>query len=142
MDQSQAAIPRARKTYYDKVTVYFSVATTFFAFTKNTGFRIVDKRHSKDDTSFVESLVFIITVYCWLLGYRQTLTILVDLFSFPESIGNTIFASFSSSFLLCYCFVPHFWYRGCMGFDSPPLAIRAGIMSTALIPFIFSVSGK
>lgn len=141
-DQSQAEIPWASNTYYGKVTVYFAVATIFAALLKNIWFRFVDKRHSNRTTSFVESFVFVLSAYFRLFGYMQTPTVLVELFSLPENLGNAIFAFFSSGFLLCYCFIPHFWYRGCIGFGSPPLAIRAGIMATALIPFIFSLSGK
>lgn len=140
--KSQAANPWASNVFYGKVTVYFAVATIFVAFLKNIWFRYVDMRHNKNTTNFVESFVFVITAYCRHFGYMQTPIVLVELFSAPENLGQAIFASFSSGFLLCYCFVPHFWYRGCLGFGSPPLAIRAGIMSTALLPFIFSLSGK
>ena len=44
--------------------------------------------------------------------------------------------------MLCYCLVPHFWYRGCAGFGSSPLAVRTGLMATALTPFIYVLAGK
>ena len=41
-----------------------------------------------------------------------------------------------------YCFVPQPLYYASMSFGSPPLAIRAGMMSVALIPWIVALATK
>lgn len=143
--KSQAKIPWAAQTHYGKVTVYFGVATIFVALLKHFWYKYKDRRYrvSRNSPSgFISSLVYVITGYCRCLGYQPTPELLVSAFSFPFTIGNTLYAVFASGFLFCYCLVPHFWYRGCRGFGSPPLAVRAGIMSTALTPFIFVLAGK
>ncbi|KAG7195428.1 uncharacterized protein KQ657_003188 [Scheffersomyces spartinae] len=48
----------------------------------------------------------------------------------------------ATAFMLCYCFIPHPWYRPCLRFGAPPLATRAGTMSVALFPFVYLLGGK
>lgn len=141
---SQTAIPWASQTKYGKYTVYFGVATIFVALLKHFWFRLCDRRYAAGfrTTGLSSSLVYVVTSYCRYFGYQQTPNLLVKVFSFPRSVGNLLYSAFASGYLLCYCLVPHFWYRACAGFGSPPLAVRAGIMSTALTPFIFVLAGK
>lgn len=143
--QSQAKIPWASQTYYGRVTVYLGVATIFAAFLKFLWFKYQDRRyerHRVGHSGLWASLIYVISGYCRYVGYQPTPKFLVTVFLFPSSIGNSLYAIFALGFLFCYCLVPHFWYRGCRGFGSPPLAVRAGIMSTALTPFIFVLAGK
>lgn len=143
--QSQAKIPWASQTHYGKVTVYLGVATIFAAFLKFLWFKFQDRKYlaqPKRPSGLFASIMYVISAYCRYLGYQPTPKLLVSVFLFPLSIGNSLYAIFASGYLFCYCLVPHFWYRGCRGFGSPPLAVRAGIMSTALTPFIFVLAGK
>lgn len=146
--QSQATIPWAHLTYYGKATAYFGAASIFAVLVKNFYYILKDRRRIRgrplllSPLTFFSQLVDVGSAYCRFLGYRQTPTWLVLYFSCPLSIGNLLYAMITSGYLLCYCFVPHFWYRGCSGFGSPPLAIRAGIMAAALLPFLLSLSGK
>ncbi|SGZ50201.1 CIC11C00000004282 [Sungouiella intermedia] len=143
--ESQAKVAWMDQPHYGKVTVYFGVATIFLALLKHVWFRYTDRRYSsghRSPSGLLASLLYVITGYCRFFGYIPTPKFLVKVFSFPSSIGNLLFAISTSVYLLCYCLVPHFWYRACRGFGSPPLAVRAGIMSTALTPFIFVLAGK
>lgn len=143
--ESQAQVPWTAQPYYGKVTVYFGVATIFVALLKHLWFIYKDKRYisgRKAPSGLFSSLVYVMTGYCRLFGYMPTPEILMKVFSFPSSVGNMLFAMLTSGYLLCYCLVPHFWYRACSAFGSPPMAVRAGIMATALTPFIFALSGK
>lgn len=143
--ESQTQVPWAYQAHYGKVTVYFGVATIFVACVKHLWFRFKDKRYAsghRGPSGLFSSLIYVITGYCRLLGYLPTPSILTEIFSFPASVGNLLFAMLTSGYLLCYCLIPHFWYRACFGFGSPPLSVRAGIMAASLVPFIFVLSGK
>jgi len=76
------------------------------------------------------------------ISYRKLPLIISRITGLPSSIGTLIVLSSSSLFVFCYCFIPHPWYRGCQGFGSPQLAVRAGLMALGMIPFIFILSGK
>ncbi|GME96606.1 unnamed protein product [Ambrosiozyma monospora] len=67
---------------------------------------------------------------------------LCEFFGLPSSVGNLAIVCAGLLYSLCYTLIPHFWYRECRGFGSPPLAVRAGVVSTALVPFIYILSGK
>ncbi|KAL6451535.1 FRE7 Ferric/cupric reductase transmembrane component 7 [Candida maltosa Xu316] len=142
MKQSQAAIPWASQTKYAKYTVYFGVVTIFIVTLKHIYYRYRDMSYRGKQTSNLgTSLMDVLLSYCRYFGYKQTPKWLTFL-SVPNSVGSASYMSIASLYLLCYCLVPHFWYRGCMGFGSPPLAVRAGLMATALTPFIYVLAGK
>lgn len=142
---SQAAISWASNARYGKVTVYFGVATIFVALVKHFWFRWMDRKYvvtRERPSGLLSSLVYVLTAYCRYFGYQPTPGFLVKFLSFPASVGNSLYAVLTSGYLLCFCLVPHFWYRACDGFGSPPLAVRAGVMATALTPFVFVLAGK
>lgn len=139
--QLQAIVPWTYQPHYAKCTVYFGVVIIFIAFIKNIWYRYLDygyKKRSKSGNSFVN----VLASYFRYVGYKQVPSKLCHYVSLPASIGSTLFMIVSTIYLFCYCLVPHFWYRGCRGFGSPPLAVRAGIMATALTPFVYVLSGK
>lgn len=139
----QKQIPWASQTKYAKYTVYFGVAVIFVALVKHSYYRVRDIRfRSGSTTNAAVSLIDVLISYCRFVGYKQTPRYLQYFASFPKSVGSALFMMLTTLYLACYCFVPHFWYRPCIGFGSPPLAIRAGLMATALMPFIYVLSGK
>lgn len=139
----QKQIPWASQTKYAKYTVYFGVAVIFVALVKHSYYRVRDIRfRSGSTTNTAVSLIDVLVSYCRFVGYKQTPRYLQYFASFPKSVGSALFMMLTTLYLACYCFVPHFWYRQCIGFGSPPLAIRAGLMATALMPFIYVLSGK
>ncbi|KAK6455909.1 ferric reductase transmembrane component 7 [Scheffersomyces xylosifermentans] len=140
---SSAQVAWADQAEYGKYTVYFGVAVIFLAFVKHLWYRYRDYSYKKTQSSqYLVPFVDVLVSYSRYLGYKQIPQRLSYFTSLPASLGSTIFMFVSSMYLLCYCLVPHFWYRPCTGFGSPPLAIRSGIMATALTPFVYVLAGK
>lgn len=142
--ESQAQVPWASQTKYGYYTLYYGAATIFVVLVKYFFTYYRDQRlanGNRSSTGFCASLYDVAAAYCRLVGYRPTPKFLMML-SFPRSIGQMLYALSTSIYLFCVCLIPHFWYRACYGFGSPPLAIRAGIMAAAVVPFIFLLSGK
>lgn len=62
-------------------------------------------------------------------------------FNFP-SIGTILIVSIATIFVTLYCFVPQPLYYASIAFGSPPLAIRAGMLAVAMMPWIVALSMK
>ncbi|ODV81294.1 uncharacterized protein CANTADRAFT_25485 [Suhomyces tanzawaensis NRRL Y-17324] len=139
----QKHVPFIEQPKYGKYTVYFAVVVLFIATVKHAWFLQRDYFYKKRPSSNVgTSLVDVLVAYCRFVGYKQVPASISYFTSLPLSIGSSLFMIVSGLYMFCYCLVPHFWYRGCRGFGSPPLAVRAGIMATALTPFIYVMAGK
>lgn len=137
----QMEVPWVDQPKYAKYTVYFGVVVIFLATMKNIWYRYVDysfQKKLKGGNSFVNVFVS----YFRYIGYKQIPRKVCYFTSLPPSVGSALFLLASTIYLFCYCMAPHFWYRSCRGFGSPPLAVRAGIMATALTPFVYVLSGK
>lgn len=62
-------------------------------------------------------------------------------FGFPSAAVALIF-SIALLFVLSYCFIPHPLYYATIAYGSPPLAIRAGMIAVAMMPWIIALSMK
>ncbi|MCJ1308580.1 hypothetical protein MMC25_002233 [Agyrium rufum] len=62
-------------------------------------------------------------------------------FSFP-SLGVTVIVSAATIFVVLYCFLPKPLFYATIAYGSPPLAIRAGMIAVAMIPWIVALSMK
>lgn len=62
-------------------------------------------------------------------------------FNFP-SLATLVVIAIGLVFSLLYCFLPEPLFYSSMSYGSPPLAIRAGMMSVALVPWITALSSK
>ena len=60
---------------------------------------------------------------------------------FP-SLGAAVIIFAALAFVVCYCFVPQPYYWQSIQFGSPPLAIRAGMIAVAMMPWIVALSMK
>lgn len=60
---------------------------------------------------------------------------------FP-SLGVTVIVAAALIFVTLYCFVPQPLYWQSIAFGSPPLAIRAGMLAVAMMPWIVGLSMK
>lgn len=136
----QAEIPWASQVKYGYYTIYFGCAFVGFAMFKHVYYKFRDSRSSQ--SNWLTSLIDIVTSYSRFVGYKQIPASLSYYTSLPISVSSSLFLMASTLFLGLYCFVPHYWYRGCRGFGSPPLATRGGVMATALTPFIYILAGK
>lgn len=140
---SQAEISWASNSSYALYTVYFGVAVIFAATVKHLWYRQRDYYYKKSGWSVPgSSFVDVLVSYSRYLGYKRVPYMMTKIFSLPHSVGALLFMILTSAYLFGYSLVPHFWYRGCGGFGSPPIAIRAGLMATALTPFIYVLAGK
>lgn len=75
------------------------------------------------------------------ISYRRIRGRYADAFGLP-SFGLLFFVLFTSLYLLLLTFVQRPYYRGHRGYGSPPLAVRTGLMATALTPIIVALAGK
>jgi len=62
-------------------------------------------------------------------------------FSFP-SPGTVFIVTAALAFVTCYSFIPQPLYYASIKFGSPPLAIRAGMLAVAMMPWIIALSMK
>ncbi|KAG9677218.1 putative FRE ferric reductase-like transmembrane component, partial [Aureobasidium melanogenum] len=60
---------------------------------------------------------------------------------FP-SLGAVVIVSLALVFVVLYCFIPQPLYWQSIQFGSPPLAIRAGMIAVAMMPWIVGLSMK
>lgn len=62
-------------------------------------------------------------------------------FQFPGP-GTVFIVLVALIFVTLYCFVPEPLYYSSIGFGSPPLAIRAGMIAVAMMPWVVALSTK
>ena len=60
---------------------------------------------------------------------------------FP-SLGTTVLVLCAVAFVTLYCFIPRPLYYQSIRFGSPPLAVRAGMLAVAMVPWIVAMSMK
>lgn len=141
---SQKQVAWMDQAAYAKVTVYFGVVIIFVALLKYlwTLYRDFSYRRNQKGLGFGSNFINVLIAYSRYVGYKQLPLHMTYYTSLPQSFGSVLFMFVSSLYLYMYTFVPHFWLRGCAAFGSPPLAVRAGVMATALTPFIYVLAGK
>ncbi|KAH3660285.1 hypothetical protein OGAPHI_006871 [Ogataea philodendri] len=136
---SQAATPWAHMAYYGKYVSYFLAGCVFLATMKHFLFTnySVDRKHG-GSASIWEKAVG----WSRFVVYRQIPTNICRYLGLPSSVGSLLIVAAVSLYSMLFCFVPHPLYRACLGFGSPPMAVRAGLISMAFTPYIFIMSGK
>ncbi|CAN6623136.1 ferric/cupric reductase transmembrane component 7 [Trichomonascus vanleenenianus] len=139
---SQAKIPWASNTKYARWTMYYYVVLVFLLIAYRLINYVSDRRYQgRGTTSGPSSFVRRLFALVRYVGYRRY-PVISRYTAFPSQM-NVLAVLFSAFlFLLCIVFIPHFWYRACSGFGSPPLSIRAGLVTNALTPLIYTLSGK
>lgn len=60
---------------------------------------------------------------------------------FP-SLSAVVLVLAAFTFVMCYCFIPQPYYWQSIAYGSPPLAIRAGMIAVAMMPWIVGLSMK
>lgn len=140
----QAEVVWTDQMAYGYYTIYFGCAFIVVSFLKHVYDNIKDRQYAKGHSfdNWFSQLLDILTSYGRYVGYKQVPAKLAYFTSLPPSLGSSLFLFCSSLYMLLYLFVPHFWLRSCAGFGSPPLAVRGGLMATALTPFIYILGGK
>jgi predicted ferric reductase len=84
----------------------------------------------------------VIAVFRWIF-YRPipVLRIWRIEFVFP-SLGVTVLVFLGTAFCVLYCFLPKPLYYQSMAYGSPPVAIRAGMLSVALLPWVVALASR
>jgi predicted ferric reductase len=84
----------------------------------------------------------IIAVFRWIF-YRPipVLKIWRVQFVFP-SLGVTVVVLLGTAFCVLYVFLPQPLYYQSMAYGSPPMAIRAGMLSVALLPWVVALAAR
>lgn len=124
-------------------TVYFCVATVFLFTMKRLWYFLQGYLYKRGRRKIIgSSLMDVFAAYCRSIGYSQIKLGVANLTFLDMSGGLLIFFVVSWLYLLCICCIPDVWYRECVAFGLPPLALRAGALAIALVPFIFVLSGK
>ncbi|KAK6462853.1 ferric reductase transmembrane component 7 [Scheffersomyces coipomensis] len=139
---SQTEVAWMAQGKYGYYTVYFGAAVIGCALVKHLWYLYRDFSYKRNRVNVISPFIDVFVAYSRYLGYKQIPARISYFTSLPPSLGSTLFMFLSSVYLFCYSLVPHFWYRGCFGFGSPPLAVRSGIMAGALTPFIYILAGK
>lgn len=127
--------------------VYFIVVLIFVFMLKRCVCFFVDKSESTNTknapvSNFLLLMYYKIAAINRYISYRRIPSNICYFLGVPSNLGNFVIITICCLYMLLYSFIPHFYYRACIGFGSPPLAIRTGMMSAALIPFIIVLSGK
>lgn len=143
-EKSQAAVAWGDQEKYARNMVYFFIVVTALFVVKRLIYRFADESSqvTRKSSNFAERCYYKIAALNRWICYRRFPRLLCELFQLPSSLGNFLLIMGGTLYILCYTFIPKFWFRECRGFGSPPLAVRAGMEATALIPFIFILSGK
>lgn len=143
-ERSQAKYSWAGQALYGHYMIYFCVVIIALFIVKRLIYYFVDNSSKtiKDNSNWAKSWYYKICAVNRWICYRRFPSIICNIFQLPSSMGNFLLIMGGCLYMLCYTFIPKVWYRGCRGFGSPPLAVRAGMESTALVPLIFILSGK
>ncbi|OWB63278.1 hypothetical protein B5S29_g4245 [[Candida] boidinii] len=149
---SQATVNYYDQPYYARVTIYLLVVIIFVTILKRLAYYVIDYFDKKSATQKKnprdEYKTYVFDIFSRLSGvnryisYKKLPYKYTRILGLPNSIGVLLIVVAVILYVLCFCFIPHFWYRECRGFGSPPIGVRSGLMATALVPFIFVLSGK
>lgn len=142
-DISQEEVVWAEQSVYALYSTYFGVVLLFLFIIRKLLYLFNDFNSRYSDSKVLHfKIIDKLTASSRFLAYKRLPLIFSRLSRLPASFG-TLFLLFSSTlYLLCYTFIPHFWYRGCHGFGTPPLAQRAGMLVMGMTPFLIVMSGK
>lgn len=141
---SQKRVSWASNEAYGHYMIYFCVVVIFLFFIKRIVYHFTDcsSRLSNGNSNLAKRFYYKAAAINRWVGYRRLPKLICNIFQLPSSLGNFLLIAGGCLFMLCYTFIPGYWYRECRGFGSPPLAVRTGLQSTALLPIIIILSGK
>ncbi|KAJ5758451.1 ferric reductase like transmembrane component-domain-containing protein [Penicillium odoratum] len=140
---SQSAISYAHQFDYGHYTTWYYLATL------GVGIAIHILRLYRNQSSHqpqgppnqITATGHKVIALCRAVSYRSVGGLTAARWGFPK-LGMLTFGIFTLVFFLLMTFLVHPYYRERRGYGSPPLAVRTGLMSTALIPLIVALSGK
>lgn len=103
---------------------------------------ISEKARQQAAVSAIAPINNTIALFRWVF-YRPipTLSIGKCRFAFP-SLGVLVIMLISLTASLLYCFLPRPLFYASMSYGSPPVAVRAGMMSVSLLPWVVALATK
>ncbi|KAK5242429.1 hypothetical protein LTR40_012780, partial [Exophiala xenobiotica] len=103
---------------------------------------IAEKPRQQAAVSAIAPLNNTIAVFRWIF-YRPMPALRIGkfIFTFP-SLGVLVIMTIALLASLLYCFLPQPLFYASMSYGSPPVAIRAGMMSVSLIPWCVVLATK
>lgn len=143
--ESQNGVSYAQQFEYGHYTTWFYLAVVGAAI----GIRILrlytpwnqKPRASQSTPTTLTALGYKGIALCRAISYRSMGGPTAARWGVPN-LGMLIFGIFTLLFFLFMTFLVHPYYRVRRGYGSPPIAVRTGLMSTALMPVIIALSGK
>ena len=101
-----------------------------------------EKPKDQSSTSTIRPLNLAIASFRWIF-YRPVPVLRIGRIRIVSpSLGASVVVLLATAFVVLYCFIPQPFYYQSMSFGSPPLAIRAGMMSVAMMPWIIGLGMK
>lgn len=136
--------------HYANFMLYFGSVMVFLLMLKNIYYKYNDwtYRNYRLENKDASKIWFNFRILNRLIGasrfisYKKISLIISRITGLPPSLGTIIVILVSSLYILCFLFIPHFWYRACKGFGTAPLAVRAALMVMGITPFSMILSGK
>ncbi len=104
--------------------------------------KLPEKPKEESAVSTITPVNNIVSLFRWIF-YRPVPALKIGKLQvvFP-SLGATVIIAVSLIFCMLYTFIPQPFYYASISYGSPPLAIRAGMISVAMMPWIIGLSMK
>jgi NAD(P)H-flavin reductase len=104
--------------------------------------KLPEKPKEESAISTIRPVNNIVSLFRWIF-YRPVPVLKIGKLQvvFP-SLGATVVILISLAFCILYTFIPQPFFYQSMSYGSPPLAIRAGMISVAMMPWIIGLSMK
>ncbi|KAH3673092.1 hypothetical protein WICMUC_003925 [Wickerhamomyces mucosus] len=145
-NESQDIIPWISNKKFAYYCIYFGIVMVFLLVVKYIYFKYIDYSRRNDCLDNIKrprsKILLKLIAFSRFISYKRIPLIFSRISGLPASVGALLVIFVSTLYVLLLVFVPHFWYRGCLGFGSPPLAVRAGLMTLGVLPFLMIISGK
>ncbi|OAP61425.1 hypothetical protein AYL99_03628 [Fonsecaea erecta] len=111
-------------------------------FFPSSGPLVAEKAQQQAAVSAIAPLNITIALFRWVF-YRPIPAIRLGkwTFTFP-SLGVVVVMAICLVSSLLYCFLPSPLFYASMSYGSPPLAVRAGMMSVSLLPWVVMLANK
>lgn len=144
-NQSQADVSYAFQFRYGYFVTWYYAAFVFIFLVLNGLYLWYDGRTKKSpekSPGFVVQMYAKAVALVRFVSYRRLRGRAVNSMGYLPSVGMLLFLGLGVLFFTILTFAVRPYYRERRGYGSPPLAVRTGLMATALTPMIVALSGK
>lgn len=135
---SQSATPWDGQFLYGHYLTYYYLIVIALASASYYSMWWMDGRTCSKSDRNTPSFTDKLNAYRRFIGYRRVDTKYLDL----PSAGVSILLGISSLVIMVLVFAERPYYREYLGFGSPPIAIRSGLLAFACTPILVALAGK